>query len=1441
MPIIMNRTILAIAFLLTLIYTESKSQSIRILAYNYNQCTGNKFKVRFSSEGFNQSTSFGLELSYANQNNYYALNTERSGDTLMVTLPTNVNIPVPNQYYAFFVVRVASSSPRVVSKQEAFQIYDKINVSFSGETIASPYQSVMLTPQEKGSLPYTVTFSNGKTLSTGNSYNPTGGLVVSSDKTMTYTPVSVSNMCGEGTFSGNQTVKVQPIDLRISSTSLPGIYCKGASFHVSIIRSSAFNPDNEFIVQCRSYNGTYQNCLTTMINDTLLSAQIPTETTIEQISSLRVLATNPEIVGREFSTSSQIIPIHSAKIANLYRQAGQNYSLVIAGNTVGKSSYTFSNGEVYSNSGSSGSGSSYYFTIPASKTPKTYTLVSAVDMCGDIPIDEENNSVTSTPLPAQTIYSRVSELSICKGVKSPVEIPVAFESEVVDNGDFQINFFRDSTWPLPPEFVTTGRLSEDKKSITVNFPDEVYKEYENNPYYNYFYIQISNPSYFISSLLIKVNINSLPKGSICCDITIPNRQTVSFQPSVSGGAPYTVELNDGTKDIIDSRFNYTLKVSPTKTTDYFIKTISNVCGEGTASQSVATVRVLNPSDFNIEMAKLPFKSICAGNSADIHFNVTGTAPTGTKYKVELVSRNNGHILNLGSATTSPIRVSFPADTNAYGPTGDYVHMKDRYIRIRTEDDKVVSNDYPLLIKTLPKAFFDRSYSTYNTDLAATLNSSLFFKLTGGEPFYWSFNNEPEKLSLPSDFYYTAPRGEVHEYLETVFQEGGEYRFTSIRNECGVGTIPADQKLIVKPFIIQAKQPNFNYSTLTHCLGGTYPIGYTIPGSIPDVDLKVQISKDGTTYSDLEVVKQEKGLIWIKYPDNLAPASYQLRLKAKDYEIFSENIYIYLYPLPSSSVTMRTDDGKQVGFIDDISRGYSCIRITSINNGWEAWVENAPSAWTAPYKEACFTVYPTEATTYTLKKIVNVCGYADIKNTSVDIEFTPKIELREYNYYVCAGGSFKMSYQSVGKFDSSTDFVITVDGGGKTWELFRKKDKSFIGDIKIPEQLKEGIYYGYIRASTSSRVVSSMFVLYVTNIPSAEMIDGSTIANPDQFVSIPIKVSGALGNARLTFIDGSILSVSGDYAAVQKNFTQTTTIELKSITNACGTVPAKGKFTVNVNPKSSKTITPSVSASAACRGEKVLITFSSQGINGQTKYQAQMSDERGVNFKDIKTEPYPNYPDTFWGYVPEDTKAGSGYRFRIVVPGNNEIQYAATGTPVIIRENFVVTVSYQKAYYTPDEPAEIKFDLTGDAPWGLIYSDTTGNNRIYLSITKSPYILKLKPINNNTAFKILQTSSQACAKGIIKGEHPFRIEVLTATENEAVPVIIYPNPTEQTLRIDAQVVVEKVSITDLTGKLLRTITKDNYQDTIDLSDLPTATFIVEVFVKNQSYKYKIVKL
>lgn len=1434
----MNKTIVAIAILLTLLYTESKSQSIRILSYRYSQCTGNKFKVRFSSEGFNPSTSFGLELSIANQNNYYALNTERSGDTLIITLPTNVSIPVPNQYYAFYVVRVVSSSPRVVSKEEPLEIYDKINVNFSGETLASPYQNVMLTPLEKGSLPYTVTFSNGKTLVTGTSYNPTGGLVVASDKTMTFTPVSVSNMCGAGTFSGSQTVKVQPIDLRISSTNLPGNYCKGASFHVSIIRSSVFNPDNKFIVQCRSYNGTYQNCPTTMVNDTLLSAQIPTETTIEQISSLRVVATNPEIVGRDFSASSQIIPQHYVKIANLYTQMSQNYSLVIAGSAVGKTTYTFSNGEVYSNNWSNWADFSSYFTIPASKIPKTYTLVSAVDVCGDIPIDEENKSVTTTPIPAQKIYSRVYELSICRNIKAPIEIPVAFEHDIADNGDFQVNFLLDSNWPGIPEFVSTGRLSGDKKTITVDFPDEFYRKYENNPYINYFFVKILNPSYFISSPIIKVNINSLPKGSICCDVTVPSRQTVFFNPSLSGGWPYTIELNDGTKEIIDQYYN-NVKVSPTKTTDYFIKTISNVCGVGTVTQSVATVRVLNPTDFNIELAKLPFKSICTGNSADINFNVTGTAPTGTKYKIELYSRNTGHILNLGSGTSSPITVSFPADTNAYGPTGDYVHMKDRYIRIRTEDDKIISNDYPLLIKTLPKAFFDRSYSSYNTDLTATLNSSLFFKLTGGEPFYWSFNNEPEKLSLPSDFYYTTSRGEVYEYQETVLQKAGEYRISSIRNECGVGTIP-DQKLMVKPFIIQAKQPSFNYTTSMHCLGGTYPIGYYILGSTPDIPLKVQISKDGTSFTDLEVVKQENTWIWIKYPENLAQNSYQLRLKAKDYDIFSETIYVYLSPFPTA--TMSTYDGKSLGLIDDINQGFSCIKITANTGSWEAWVENAPTAWvSSSYNEGCFTVTPKEPTTYTLKKIVNACGYADIKNNSVDVDFAPKIELKGYDYYACVGGSFKTSYQAFGKFDSSTDFVITIEGGGKTWELYRKKDRSFTGDIKIPEQLKEGIYYGSIKASTSSRVISNMFLLYVANTPSAEMTDGSTIANPDQFVSIPIKLSGAVGNAQLTFTDGSIISVSGDYAAIQKNFTQTSTIELKSITNACGTVPAKGKFTVNVNPKSSKTITPSAQASVVCRGEKMLITFNSLGISGPMKYQVQISDERGENYKDIKTEPYPNYPDAFWGYVPEDTKAGFGYRFRVVVPGNNEIQYAATGTSVIIKDNFVVTVSYQKAYYTPDEPAEIKFDLTGDVPWGLTYSDTTGKNRYYLSISNSPYILKLKPINNNTVFKILQATNHTCANGIIKGEHPFRIEVLTATENESLPVIIYPNPTEKALKIESQVAVEKVSITDLTGKLLRTVSKDNYHDTIDLSDLPAATFIVEVFVKNQSYKYKIVKL
>ncbi|HEY1055455.1 MAG TPA: hypothetical protein VGE24_09975, partial [Emticicia sp.] len=478
----MKKTLFTFILLLTLLHQEAISQSISINSANNYLCTGNTFKITFSSSGVD-ADKLSLEIGVKGAQSFMKLNTQRNGDTLSAVVPQNIqefnHIGLNSRY----LIRISSSSPLVKSDTREVDMLDKINFKLSGQIAIGPYENTILTPIVSGKLPYIVKFSNGMEARVDNN-TP---ITVSPVKETVYTPVSVINTCGSGEVSGSQTVIVQPIGLRISSTNLPLGYCAGGFFYVNIIKSAPFNKDNHFTVQQKDNNNNYNDWETTMVNDTLLKVRVPDNMPNQGVNYLRVVGTSPSIISRDFPVQTVIIKRSVKLIPTRITEKNRPY-FSMQGSTVGGSSVTLSNGITYS---SLDWVYEYDYLMPSNET-QTYTITKAEDACGAIPLDENTGSFTVKKIPDVSIFITTGSVSICEGVRTPINIPVFFGQNVEENGDFKLEFSSGDSWNDDPEEVVTARLSSDKKTLIADFPNEFYKRFENPSAPRFFYGKIYN-------------------------------------------------------------------------------------------------------------------------------------------------------------------------------------------------------------------------------------------------------------------------------------------------------------------------------------------------------------------------------------------------------------------------------------------------------------------------------------------------------------------------------------------------------------------------------------------------------------------------------------------------------------------------------------------------------------------------------------------------------------------------------------------------------------------------------------------------------------------------------------------------------------------------------------------------------------------------------------
>jgi hypothetical protein len=84
------------------------------------------------------------------------------------------------------------------------------------------------------------------------------------------------------------------------------------------------------------------------------------------------------------------------------------------------------------------------------------------------------------------------------------------------------------------------------------------------------------------------------------------------------------------------------------------------------------------------------------------------------------------------------------------------------------------------------------------------------------------------------------------------------------------------------------------------------------------------------------------------------------------------------------------------------------------------------------------------------------------------------------------------------------------------------------------------------------------------------------------------------------------------------------------------------------------------------------------------------------------------------------------------------------------------------------------------------------------------------------------------------------EVLSVSDINSIDLSIYPNPAQDILRIESKQMVETISIFNLLGQRVAVQTANSFNSSIDVQDLTSGAYIVEIVTNNQKSTYKLIK-
>lgn len=520
-------------------------------------CAGATATVPFTVTGSFETTGITYTAQLSNATGSFAnpdpIGT-RSTSPITVTLPTNL---IAGTGYR---IRVIASSPSTAVTSNAITVKPLPTAVLSGGASVSVGESANLSIALTGDAPWTYKLSNNQSYTATATPSVTA---VTPSTTATYTLLSVSNACGNGSVSGSALISVIP-RISVADAAL-GSVCVGTNVSLPFVVSGSFETPASYTAQLSDAAGSFTTPVILKTGNTSpLDVTIPTNLPAGNGYRLRVIAN-----ANATSISSPAFAIKVRPTATISGNPTINFGETAALNLsfTGEGPWTFGLSD-----GTTGTADRTPFTVNVKPTQTSTFLVSSVrNLCGD---GSTSGSGSVTVIP-RLLTENISS-AVCSG--KDIEVKFSIGGSLAANTTFQAQL-SDSTGNFANAVpIGTGSRSP----LTATIPSNILP----GGNYRIRVIVAGNPA--ITTIpSASFFLGRLPTATLSGGSTIPIKpgDEVFLVIQFSGDAPWSYVLSDNTTGNATSS-PVILSVAPLLPTTYTLKSVSNTCGIGTVSGSV---------------------------------------------------------------------------------------------------------------------------------------------------------------------------------------------------------------------------------------------------------------------------------------------------------------------------------------------------------------------------------------------------------------------------------------------------------------------------------------------------------------------------------------------------------------------------------------------------------------------------------------------------------------------------------------------------------------------------------------------------------------------------------------------------------------------------------------------------------------------------------------
>lgn len=423
-------------------------------------------------------------------------------------------------------------------------------------------------------------------------------------------------------------------------------------------------------------------------------------------------------------------------------------------------------------------------------------------------------------------------------------------------------------------------------------------------------------------------------------------QTATYRVNLSGTAPWSFKISDGTTVVNTMSNPYTALVTAEETINYTVADVSNACGSGTTSGQVL-VQVSQDTLPVISLKAAPRDGyrVCTGTPFQVNFNATGKFKIGNGFVVQISDSTGQNFRNISElAPESPMMVKTPA-------------KKSGWYKLRVVSTFPTASSDTADIRIAAPAY--TSLRTDSLQIAEGGSTNLTLDFKGDGPWFYLLSDG----SYQADIRTTPHTVRVNPINPTT------YTVTSAGGYCGVGDFSG--KAFVKVKIPETSIVTGDLSNMIICANTEITVPFKTTGRFEKLNqFIIQIKDTSGTWVNLPTTRNAEVFKARITPPVLTDTltTQQIRVVSTAPVVEGKPTTLKVY-MPNAAQARVTGGG--------IIRpsGAARVRIT-FKNGLPPWSFTLSDGTTVngtfinPYQ---MTVKPPTTTEYKITILNNVCG------------------------------------------------------------------------------------------------------------------------------------------------------------------------------------------------------------------------------------------------------------------------------------------------------------------------------------------------------------------------------------------------------------------------------------------------------------------------------------